>query len=125
MSLNQVLTAEAIFEDKWLRDLSIAVAQSVPNEPLLHSLVQILQNVPGFADRAFPFIVHLAISTPFQDQRARKEDLSRAFVQWFDGAASIKKNNLKMLLNTILYLRTQPLPQEKSIADRSHWLTID
>ncbi|KAH7418935.1 serine/threonine-protein kinase-like protein tel1 [Cadophora sp. MPI-SDFR-AT-0126] len=125
MSLAQVLTADAILGDNWLRDLSIAVAQSVPNEPLLHSLVPILQNVPGFADRAFPFILHLAISTPFQDQRARKEDLSRAFVQWFDGAASIKKNNLKMLLNTILYLRTQPLPHEKSIADRSHWLAID
>ncbi|KAK0123635.1 Serine/threonine-protein kinase tel1 [Cadophora gregata] len=125
MSLTQVLRAEAIFEANWLRDLSIAVTQFLPNEPLLHSLVPILQNVPGFADQAFPFIVHLAISTNFQDQRALKDDLSQAFVQWFDGAAAIKKNNLRMLLNTILYLRTQPLPQEKSIADRSHWLMID
>ncbi|KAH7343071.1 serine/threonine-protein kinase-like protein tel1 [Rhexocercosporidium sp. MPI-PUGE-AT-0058] len=125
LSLAQVLATEAILKDDWLRDLSIAIARSVPNEPLLHALVPILQRVPGFADRAFPFIVHLAISTPFQDQRAHKEDLSMAFVRWFEGSEGIKKNNLKMLLNTILYLRTQPLPNEKSMADRSHWLAID
>ncbi|KAL2075237.1 hypothetical protein VTL71DRAFT_180 [Oculimacula yallundae] len=124
-SLDDVLAIEAILEDKWLQDLSVAIARSVPNEPLLHALVPILQKVPGFVDRAFPFIVHLTISTPFQEQRARKDDLSQAFVRWFDGSEGIKKNNLKMLLNTILYLRTQPLPNEKSIADRSHWLSID
>ncbi|KAL5329330.1 hypothetical protein ACEPPN_002841 [Leptodophora sp. 'Broadleaf-Isolate-01'] len=125
LSLAQVMATEAILDDDWLRDLSTAVARSVPNEPVLHALVPILQGVSGFADRAFPFIVHLAISTPFQDQRARKEELSLAFVRWFDAPEGIKKNNLKMLLNTILYLRTQPLPNEKSMADRSHWLAID
>ncbi|CZT03138.1 related to phosphotidylinositol kinase [Rhynchosporium agropyri] len=124
-SLAEVLAAGAILEEKWLQDLSIAVARSVPDEPLLQALVPILQKVPGFADRVFPFVVHLAISTIDQDQRPRKDELSQAFVGWFDGSEGIKKNNLKMLLNTILYLRTQPLPHEKSMADRSHWLSID
>ncbi|PBP27873.1 phosphatidylinositol 3 [Diplocarpon rosae] len=123
--LHEMLDAEAIHGDHWLRRLSVAVAQAIPDESLLHTLVPILFQVPGFSDRAFPFIIHLAISSPSQDHRVWKKDLSFAFARWFENSHKIDKNKTKMLLNTILYLRTQPLLGEKSLADRFHWLDID
>ncbi|KAI6709508.1 hypothetical protein JHW43_007959 [Diplocarpon mali] len=123
--LHEMLDAEAILDDNWLRSLCIAVAQAIPDEPFLHTLVPILLKVPGFSDRAFPFIIHLAISSPLQDHRVWKKDLSFAFGRWFESSHNIDRNKMKMLLNTILYLRTQQLLGEKSLADRSHWLDID
>lgn len=128
VSLREALMAEAISSENWLRDLSVALAQSELDEPLLYALVPILYRVPGFADRIFPFILHLVLSTSSQNQRTRKKDLSLAFMRWFEGSEgseTIYKNNLKMLLNSVLYLRTQPFPDEKSSADRSRWLDID
>lgn len=122
---SQALSSEAIFKTNWLRDLSITIAQSLPKEPHLKALVPILRKVSGFPERAFPFIVHLAISAPVQEQLDWRKKLSSAFGQWLDCGQDINKDNLKTLLNAILYLRTQPLPGEKCMADRSRWLDVD
>ncbi|KAE9373539.1 hypothetical protein N431DRAFT_557618 [Stipitochalara longipes BDJ] len=125
LSLDEQLHVDAILKDHWIRDLSIAIAQAVPNDHLLLSLVPILRKVPGFADQAFPFILHLALSVSTQAHHARKREISYAFGAWFENSKIVQKNNLKMLLNAILFLRTQPLPGEKSSAERSRWLEID
>jgi ataxia telangiectasia mutated family protein len=116
------LDENSILQEHWLRNLSIFLAQSVPDDILLAALVPILQKVSGFADQAFPFIIHLVLSAPSQGHR---KALSSAFSNWFNKSEEIERNNLKMLLNAILYLRTQPLPDEKSSADRSRWLDLD
>ncbi|KAN0098490.1 serine/threonine-protein kinase-like protein tel1 [Hyaloscypha variabilis] len=125
LSLDEHLHADAILSDHWIRDLSIAIAQAVPNDHLLLSLVPILRKVPGFADQAFPFILHLALSVSTQTHHARKREISYAFGAWFENSKIAPKNNLKMLLNAILFLRTQPVPGEKSTAERLRWLDID
>jgi ataxia telangiectasia mutated family protein len=125
LSLEEQLDPDAILRDKWVRDLSIAMAQAVPSDPLLRSLVPILRKVPGFADQAFPFILHLVLSASAQGHHAGKREISEAFGDWFRNSEAIEKNNLKMLLNALLFLRTQPLPGEKSSADRLRWLDIN
>jgi ataxia telangiectasia mutated family protein len=120
-----VLSTDAISQEHWLRDLSIVVAESVPNDPVLGALVPILWEVLGFAERAFPFILHLVLSASPKDQQISKQKLSHAFSGWFTESETVNKINLRMLLNSILYLRTQPLPGEKSSADRARWLEID
>lgn len=115
---------DAILRPLWLRDLAIALARYVPYDPVLRAIIPILYGVPGFAARAFPFILHLVISTPSQTQHVARRKVSEAFVAWFKNEV-VDRNNLKMIINSILYLRTQPLADEKSSADRSHWLDID
>jgi ataxia telangiectasia mutated family protein len=124
-SLSDPFTVDAIQRPNWLRDLAVIIAQFVPDEPVLLALVPILREVTGFAERTFPFILHLVLSTQSQSQQFAKKQLSTAFAAWFGAAQAINQNSLKMLINSILYLRTQPLPKEKSSADRSHWLDID
>ncbi|KAF8854843.1 hypothetical protein BDZ45DRAFT_627136 [Acephala macrosclerotiorum] len=123
--LSDVLTFEAIHQQDWMQSLLISLSRSMRDETLLHAIMPILQEVSGFANRAFPFIIHLVLSAQSEEASARKKALSAAFGQWFGDCTSIDKNNLKMLLNAILYLRTQALPREKSSADRARWLDID
>ncbi|KAH6680816.1 serine/threonine-protein kinase-like protein tel1 [Halenospora varia] len=115
----------AIFQEKWLQDLCIVLARSAPKNTLMSALIPVLQKVKGFAERAFPFIIHLVLSTDAQDQYDTKKDLSTAVVTWFGENELIDKNNLRVLINAIIYLRTQPIPKELSSADRLQWLNID
>src|SRR5690606_17422934 len=88
-------------------------------------LPPILSKVKGFAERAFPFVVHLVLTYQLDKQQGVKRRLSEALERWLNSTSESAKENLKLLINTILYLRTQPLPGETSIADRSHWLEVN
>jgi ataxia telangiectasia mutated family protein len=117
--------SEEILREHWLRDFTVALARSVPDDILLCSLVPIVWKVSHFAEQAFPFILHLVLSSPYQDQHTVRKKLSKSFLSWFGDVPSVDKNKIKVLINSLLYLRTQPLPNEISSADRSHWLEID
>jgi ataxia telangiectasia mutated family protein len=124
-SVSDPFTADAILRPFWLRDLAIVLARFVPDDTLLRALMPILHGVPGFAGDAFPFILHLVLSTPSQAQLLVKRKVSDSLRAWFKNSDLVERNKLKILINSILYLRTQPLVAEKSSADRSYWLDID
>lgn len=105
--------------------MSAYLAQSVPSSILLAVLSSALLNVKGFAEKSFPFIVHLVLYFQLEQQQATKKLLSNAMKQWLGSTDQAAKENIKLLINTILYLRTQEYPKEASIVDRLHWLDID
>lgn len=114
-----------IASTEWLPQLSAHLAKSVPESILLSVLPPILAKVKGFAEKAFPFIVHLVLYFQLERQQVLKQALSGAMKTWLLSKAASAKENLKLLINTVLYLRTQEYPKESSIADRLHWLDID
>lgn len=124
-NLGDHLETDAILSLSWLQDLSIALVRAVPDDPILCALAPVLRNVADFADQAFPFILHLVLSADIPAQKNNRNRISNAFAVWFSKSQSVEKNILKTIINSILYLRTQPLPHEKSSADRLHWLDLD
>lgn len=124
-TLSDHLEVDSILSSNWLRDFSTALVGAVPQDPILCALGPVLKDVAEFAGQAFPFILHLVLSTNSPAQKNDRNQISNAFAVWFSKSQSIEKNNLKTLINSILYLRTQPLPHEKSSADRLHWLDLD
>lgn len=117
--------AEDITSRSWLPRLSAYLAHSVPSSILLSVLSSGLLNIKGFAEKSFPFIVHLVLYFQLEQQQATKKLLSNAMKQWLVSTDQTAKENIKLLINTILYLRTQEYPKESSIVDRLHWLDID
>jgi ataxia telangiectasia mutated family protein len=61
----------------------------------------------------------------FGGQQTTRAQLSEVFRDWFRICNEATIPHVKVLINTILYLRTQPIPQEITIADREHWLDLD
>ncbi|RFU73429.1 serine threonine- kinase tel1 [Trichoderma arundinaceum] len=122
---DQFSWTEGITSQSWLPRLSAYLAQSVPSSILLSVLSPVLLKVKGFAEKAFPFIVHLVLYFQLEQQQGAKKSLSGAIKQWIGSTEQTAKDNIKLLLNTILYLRTQEYPKESSIADRLHWLDTD
>ncbi|KAH8801582.1 ataxia telangiectasia mutated [Xylogone sp. PMI_703] len=124
-TIDDPFNENAIDHPDWLRDLTIALVDSVKDDILLQAIIPILANVPEFSTQIFPFVLHLVLSNQFQNKQSGRKQLSDAFTKWFGRHEFIDKNKLRMLINSILYLRTQPLPEERSSADRLHWLDLD
>ncbi|KAL7930004.1 hypothetical protein V8C35DRAFT_313835 [Trichoderma chlorosporum] len=122
---DQFSWTEDVTSQNWLRRLCAFLAQSVPSSILLSVLSPVLLKVKGFAEKAFPFIVHLVLYFQLEQQQVIKKSLSGALKQWLESTEPMAKENIKLLINSILYLRTQEYPKEVSIADRLHWLDVD
>jgi ataxia telangiectasia mutated family protein len=121
----EVFSGKQFESPSWSQRLATLLAQSVPEIVTLRVLPPILLNVKGFAEQAFPFVVHLVLAYQLDKQQGVKRHFSEALKEWLSSTSPSAKDNLQLLLNTILYLRTQPLPGETSIADRAHWLDVN
>ncbi|CAK7224094.1 Serine/threonine-protein kinase tel1 [Sporothrix eucalyptigena] len=114
-----------IEEPNWAQNLAVYLAHCIPDDVVLRVLPPILTNAKGFAEQAFPFIVHLVLLFQLEKQQTVKRSLSDAAKAWLACTAPSAQENVKLLINTIVYLRTQALPNENSIADRHKWLDVD
>ncbi|KFY39903.1 hypothetical protein V494_03772 [Pseudogymnoascus sp. VKM F-4513 (FW-928)] len=114
-----------IEDNACIRNLAIFLVQSVPSDSVIHPLQQLLVHADGFAEKCFPFILHIVLSQQLDESQTTKRLLSTALRSWFANDKAIVMERLKLIINAILYLRTQSLPRESSIADRSQWLDID
>lgn len=109
----------------WAQDLAVNLAHCIPDDVVLRVLPPILTNAKGFAEQAFPFIVHLVLLFQLEKQQTVRRHLSEAAKAWLACTTPSAQENVKLLINTIVYLRTQALPNEASIADRHKWLDVD
>ncbi|ORY59219.1 uncharacterized protein BCR38DRAFT_477485 [Pseudomassariella vexata] len=125
VSLSLTFASEAIESPQWCQHLTIHLTQSVPESIVLSALPQILSSVKGFAEQAFPFIIHLVLLFEHDAHQSAKKKLSAVLNDWLGLASPEAKDNVSLLLNALLYLRTRCLPGETSIADRSQWLDLD
>lgn len=121
----EVLDAKLLASPEWPQWLAVYLARSVSDIVLLKVLPPILANISGCAERAFPFIVHLVLLSQLDRQQGMKRLLSDALREWLKLTSEAAKENQKLLLNTLLYLRTQMVPNETSIVDRCHWLEVN
>ncbi|KAK1835112.1 hypothetical protein QBC39DRAFT_170782 [Podospora conica] len=124
---SEVFDVAQLEDPKWAQNLTTYLAYSVPNVVVMKVLPPLLSRVKEFAEKAFALIVHLALSYQLGDRETTKTQFSEALKEWLSHAADtpVAKENMKLLLNTILYLRTQRLPKETSIADRAHWVEFN
>ncbi|RYP92132.1 hypothetical protein DL770_001713 [Monosporascus sp. CRB-9-2] len=122
---DQVFSKEAFEDVKWAQHITVYLVQAFPASIILHALSPILDNIIGFAQKAFPYILHLVLLFERDGHQSIRRRLSAALQAWFQLDSQVAVENMTLLTNAILYLRTQRLPGESSIADRAQWLDID
>ncbi|KAI0435099.1 phosphatidylinositol 3 [Xylaria sp. FL1042] len=120
-----IFSPESIQKSNWAENIAVCLAQSAPKSIILSALPPILMSVKGFAKEAFPYIIHLILLIERRSQQSARRRLSGALKHWFQMDSPIARDNISLLMNAILYLRTQQLPGENSIADRIQWLELD
>ncbi|KAI0841594.1 hypothetical protein F5Y06DRAFT_293294 [Hypoxylon sp. FL0890] len=122
---DHALSNETFESTKWAQNVTVYLAQSYPENVILNALPPILTTIKGFAQQAFPYIIHLVLLFERERQQSAKRSLSNALRSWLKLDSPVAKENMSLLINALLYLRTQRLPNESSIADRAQWLELD
>lgn len=113
---------------QWIQQLCTALALTAADDSILSELSHVLQSIKGFAEKAFPYILHLVLLQETGGHQTTKSVISEACQELFRGCASKEENfvpSVRILVQAILYLRTQPLPNETTKADRAQWLEVD
>ncbi|KAI4115018.1 MAG: hypothetical protein LQ345_004305 [Seirophora villosa] len=109
----------------WAQALCIALAVKAKDDVLLSALPFLLSEVDSICERLFPFIVHLTLSQESHGQQNARRVLSAACRSLFEETIHERNAHTRLILKTLVYLRKQPVPQEVTQSDRSHWLDID
>ncbi|KAB2581050.1 Serine/threonine-protein kinase tel1 [Lasiodiplodia theobromae] len=109
----------------WISDLCISLAKSTPHDRVVCALPKCLSEIPSLSEELFPYILHLALERDASSGETIKDTISEAYRRWFEQEKDEDAPYLKVLLRSVLYLRTQQIPSEKNISDRVRWLDID
>lgn len=110
----------------WASRITSTLCDSSEKDPLLAYLPTILVQNPGLAVEVFPYVVHLAlIATRGVSHMTIREDLSSIFQGVLTARTEAVKPLVKVVLETIVYLRTQQILGESTITDREKWLDVD
>lgn len=114
-----------IESSSWAKQFALSLTASSKCDVVLGSLSTILARVPGFAEQALPYIVHSVLLGEFDSPKAVKRNVSAAAKEWLKRNTPEATENIKLLINVVIYLRSRPYPNESSINDRCRWLELE
>lgn len=109
----------------WAQSLSLALCKSKTGTSILPALTTVVQNDCAFALRTLSCIIHILLFNEEGRQHTLRTELStsvHAHLLLQDSAFLEKQ---RIIIQLLLYLRTQPLPGESTTADRLRWLDVD
>lgn len=109
----------------WVRDLAVSLCAVASEDSILGALPAVLHGIEGMAKRLFPYILHLVLLAEFEEERSVREAISVAAADWFQDCGASQAPYVRILIQAILYLRSQPVPKEATRVDRDRWLEID
>ena len=123
--LESVIRDLALAYETWTQQVCLALVSVVEDDPLLSELQLILDAIPSLSERIFIYILHLVLLQDIDKKQRVRRAISSALPLWFSRCSNKTDRQIKLLLKSIIYLRSQPLPRETTKADRSRWLEFD
>lgn len=109
----------------WIRGLAMALCRTANQDPILGALSNLLDGIDLMAERLLPYILHLVLLAEFDGERNVRDCVSTATMSWFRRCNASTSPYVRILIEAILYLRSQPVPKEVTRVDRDRWLEID
>ncbi|KAK4999791.1 Serine/threonine-protein kinase tel1 [Elasticomyces elasticus] len=119
------VSAQTATPSSWIQDLSLALVGWLREDPICGALDYIVTRVDGLAESLFPFLVHVALESEIDQEQTVRQVISEACVTLFSGSNETSLPQCRLFLDTLLYLRRQPIPHEVTKADRGNWLEVD
>jgi ataxia telangiectasia mutated family protein len=110
---------------QWARDLALALATSVEDDPVIGPLRDVLYVIPDLSVRLLQFVLHDVLVLESEKNQACREMVSKIFNDVLGSTTESTIAHAQIVLNSILYLRQQQRPQESTIVERDEWLDID
>ena len=115
---------ESQSEKAWIIRVCSWLLRQCHSDAVLSSLFPIVRSIESSATELFPYILHLALLIDHEHGNV-KDEISRHISDVFNHFKGTKHHTIKRLIDSILYLRAQPLPHEHTKTDRCTWLDLD
>ncbi|KAL5343110.1 hypothetical protein BJX70DRAFT_354511 [Aspergillus crustosus] len=109
----------------WARNVGLFISRAAAEDPVLGPLGSILYLNPDLAAQLLPYILHDALLTELRGEIAIRDTVSQIFNEALQDMENNTIPHARLILECILYLRNQPVPDEHTIVDRDKWLNID
>ena len=109
----------------WIRDVAMSVCKWVGNDPVVGSVHDLLKIVKESAEQLFPFIIHLSLQAEQEREQIVRSIVSESMTSHFVQTSHTTQGRCRLMLETLIYLLTQPMLQEQTRMDRLKWLDID
>ncbi|KAF7570348.1 TEL1 Phosphatidylinositol kinase and protein kinase of the PI-3 kinase family [Pyrenophora tritici-repentis] len=109
----------------WIRDLAVALCRVAVEDPILGALPDLLTGINHMAETLLPWILHLVLLDEYEAERQVHDVVSKAIADWFDHCNVHTIPHVRILIQSILYLRSQPVPKEATRVERDRWLEVD
>ncbi|KAI4954006.1 hypothetical protein J4E91_001715 [Alternaria rosae] len=109
----------------WIRDLTMALCRVAIDDPILGALPDLLRGINHMAEKLLPYILHLVLLDEYETERNVHDIVSKAMATWFRNCGPDTIPHVCILIQSILYLRSQPVPKEVTRVERDKWLDID
>lgn len=110
---------------EWARCIALFLSTTAVEDPVIGPLGRILKAIPGLAERLLPYIVHDVVLAEIEGEKDPRQIISDIFKQALRDVNENTIPHARLVVNCVLYLRNQPLPDESTIVERDEWLDID
>ncbi|KAH0018499.1 hypothetical protein KCU84_g17359, partial [Aureobasidium melanogenum] len=111
--------------ESWVQNLAVSICRWAKDDPLVGQLEKLFLSDDKLSPELFPFIVHLALTFEMEKEQVLRTYLSESFVAHFRNQEADTGQKCRLLLESLLYLLTQKIPNEKTRLDRLEWLELD
>lgn len=109
----------------WVRDLAVALCRVATEDPILDTLPNLLNGINHMAEKLLPYILHLVLLDQFEEEQSVRQIVSKAIAIWFRDCNPATTSHVRVIVECILYLRSQPIPKETTRVDRDKWLDVN
>ncbi|RVD89026.1 uncharacterized protein DFL_000050 [Arthrobotrys flagrans] len=110
----------------WVRKLAIWLSRNINDDGISASLPPLLSAADGFPEKALPYLLHIALLEQFSsNQKQLKTRISQFFADCFSNPSQCNTAHISILLEAVLYLRTQMVPGEATPCERDDWIKLD
>ncbi|KAK0289904.1 Serine/threonine-protein kinase tel1 [Friedmanniomyces endolithicus] len=117
--------APSVTDQVWIQNLAIALCKWASERPILSSLPALLRNIPRLASDLLLCIAHIILTGEVNREPVLRQELSSAISKHLKDRCPALDTRRRLLLDLLLYLRSQPWPSETTKADRVRWLDVD
>ncbi|KAK6361624.1 Serine/threonine-protein kinase tel1 [Orbilia blumenaviensis] len=110
----------------WVKQVTIWLSSNIQDDSISVNLRPLLLSVDDFSEKALPYLLHIVLLEQIlSNQNQVRVQVSSFFADCFSNCSPDVTPYISVLLEGVLYLRTQRIPDEATASERDDWIEID
>ncbi|KAF3908596.1 hypothetical protein ABW21_db0209793 [Orbilia brochopaga] len=112
--------------DTWVKQVACWLSSNIEHDSISANIRPLLLAVDNFAEKAIPYLLHILLLEQIESQEEKvRSQVSKFFMDCFSNCTAEVIPYVSLLIEGVLYLRTQKVPGEVTPSERDTWIDLD